>query len=422
MNVHFRAACAFLFLLTGTAYSFNADAAANPEVLIKDGKIFGEMRYRYEHVDQDGIANNANAHTIRTNLGFKTGVYKDFQGLIEGQIVKHLGNEDFNSLDNGKVAYPVVVDPDVTQINRAWIEYTGLPDTSLKIGRQAINLDNQRFVGTVNFRQNDQTFDAGTITNTSIDKLSLQYGYIANVNRIFDGSTPPDDLDSLSHIVHASYHYADWLKLAGYGYWLDFDNAAALSSKTFGARITGQHPIDENWSFLYEAEIATQQDHGDNAANYNQDYLHLAPAIKGHGLTLKLGYEELGGDGTNAFQTPLATGHKFNGWADKFLTTPVNGLEDRYIMASYKFQDTNQGTYNVLNGTTVTAFYHDFDGDKNGDYGSEIDLSLGKNFMLPDAGQPFKTLNVVIKYADYDADDGLYTDTEKLWVQFGIKF
>jgi hypothetical protein len=35
------------------------------------------------------------------------------------------------------------------------------------------------------------------------------------------------------------------------------------------------------------------------------------------------------------FTTPLATLHKFQGWADKFLTTPVNGLADLYVNAGY---------------------------------------------------------------------------------------
>ena len=34
-------------------------------------------------------------------------------------------------------------------------------------------------------------------------------------------------------------------------------------------------------------------------------------------------------------QTPLATLHAFNGWADMFLTTPANGLQDLYFRASY---------------------------------------------------------------------------------------
>ena len=36
-----------------------------------------------------------------------------------------------------------------------------------------------------------------------------------------------------------------------------------------------------------------------------------------------------------SFQTLLATLHKFQGWADKFLTTPPNGIRDLYGSAGY---------------------------------------------------------------------------------------
>ena len=123
-------------------------------------------------------------------------------------------------------------------------------------------------------------------------------------------------------------------------------------------------------------------------------------------------------DGTNSFQTPLATGHKFNGWADKFLTTPANGLEDAYAKVAYKFSNVNK----YIDGTKVAAIYHDFDGNETGDYGSEIDFVVKKSFDLPSAGQPFEKLNFVVKYADYDADDAAYTDTQKYWFQVGVNF
>ena len=391
------------------------------ESIVKDGRFFGEARYRYEYVDQNGpapITDNAKASTIRTNVGFETGTYKNFQALIEAQFVGNIGANDFNDTVNGETSYPVVADPDTTEINQAWLSYAGIPDTQIKAGRQGINIDNQRFIGTVGWRQNDQTFDSVMLTNSSIPGLDLAYTYVWNINRIFGGDHPLGDLDTETHALHAAYKIADWLTLTGYGYWLDIDLAPALSSKTFGVRLTGDVPLNDNWNFFYEAEAATQDDHGNNTASYNEKYYHLAPGIKGHGWTFQLGYEELGGDGTNAFQTPLATLHKFNGWADKFLSTPANGLEDAYGKIAYKIS----GLHEAVEGATLTAVYHDFDGDKSGDYGSELDLSIGKTFKLPDAGQPFKDVNVLLKYADYNAEDAPYTDTQKFWFQVGVKF
>lgn len=396
----------------GLAATDNTD----PEMIIKDGEFFGHMRYRNEKVDQDGVANDADAHTVRTNLGFKTGKYRDFQALIEGQLVTHL-NEEFNDTTNGNGTFPVVADPAGAELNQLWLSWDGLPQTTIKVGRQKINLDNQRFVGTVNWRQNDQTFDGVTVTNSSIDNLNLFYSYVGNVNRIFGEDAALGDLDSTVHLANASYKFADWLKLTGYGYWTEFDLLAARSSQTYGARATGKIPMGDKWSLGYEAEYATQEDYANNTADYNEDYYHIAPSITFGGLTLKGGIEVLEGNGTTAFQTPLATLHKFNGWADAFLNTPANGLEDTYIGATYKVPKT--GT--MLDGIKLKAVYHDFEGEEGGDFGDETDFLIGKTFTLPDAGQPFKKLNVAVKYADFNGENGL-ADREKFWLQFAVNF
>ena len=111
--------------------------------------------------------------------------------------------------------------------------------------------------------------------------------------------------------------------------------------------------------------------------------------------------------------------HKFNGSADAFLSTPNAGLEDVYVSGAYKVS----GTKSLFDDTTFTAVYHDFDSNDSstGDFGDELDLSVEKSFMLPDAGQPFKKLDVLLKYADYNGDSGV-ASREKFWLQVGVKF
>ncbi len=93
----------------------------------------------------------------------------------------------------------------------------------------------------------------------------------------------------------------------------------------------------------------------------------MEPGIKFSSLTAKIGYEVLSGDGTDAFQTPLATGHAFNGITDKFLTTPDDGLEDIYVKAAYSFAKVP-----LVEKISLAAAYHDFEADRGGaDYGSE---------------------------------------------------
>ncbi len=404
-----------LFILPSPGF-----AGEGAKSLLTEGKFFGELRYRHEFVDQDGpapIDRDAQANTVRANIGFETGKYKNLQALLEAQFVQSIGAEDFNDTVNRKGNFPVVADPDNQEINQAWLSWSGIEGAEFKLGRQGINLDNERFIGTVGWRQNDQTFDSVVFNYTGLEKAAFSYGYIGNVNRVFGDDHPLGDLDTDSNFVNASYQPADWLKLTGYGYWLEFDRLAARSSKTFGVRAAGKTPLTEGWTFAYEAEAAHQSDYANNAASYDEQYYHLSPSVSGHGWTFGAGYEILGGNGASAFQTPLATLHKFNGWADKFLDTPGAGLKDAYASASYKISGVNE----IVDGTAFTAVYHDFSGDERGDFGSEMDFSAGRSIDLP-AGAFLKKVNILAKYADYDAHDGPYTDTRKAWLQVGVNF
>lgn len=379
------------------------------KALIDDATPYIDLRHRFENVDQTGLAKEANASTLRTKLGYKTGKFYDFATTLEFENVVYLGNDNFNNTINGKTAYPIVADPDSTEVNHAYLTYTGIPDTTLQVGRQPHNLDNQRFIGTVGWRQNDQTYDSAAFTNTSLPDTTLFYSYVDNVNRIFSDDHPLGNLNMHTHIINVTYAGIPYGKLTGYGYLIDIDNAAAftLSSKTFGLRFAGDTEAQEGVKLLYTAEYARQGDYKDNPTSYNVNYYTLEGGIEYTGVTAKLGYEVLGSDnGTTSFQTPLATLHTFNGWADKFLTTPATGLEDLYASVSYKVDG--------VDGTQLTVVYHDFSAETGGaDYGSEWNASVGRNFL--------EHYSVLLKYANYNAES-FTTNTQKVWLQLGAKF
>jgi len=198
-------------------------------------------------------------------------------------------------------------------------------------------------------------------------------------------------------------------KVTAYAYLLDNNDVAGFSTNTFGIRFEGKTEVADKTKVLYEAEYANQTDAKDNAGDYSVNYFHVAGGVGFEGATLKVGYESLGSDndGTASFKTPLATLHKFNGWADKFLGTPAAGLEDFYISGAYKFGG-------AAKGLKAAAIYHKFTsqfGDT--DYGSELDLLLAYAIN--------KNYSVAVKYADYNADTWS-VDTQKLWVTLGVKF
>jgi hypothetical protein len=58
------------------------------------------------------------------------------------------------------------------------------------VGRQAINLDNQRWVGSVDWRQNDQTLDAVRAAVSPSRNTRLEYVHSWRVNRIVGPDSP----------------------------------------------------------------------------------------------------------------------------------------------------------------------------------------------------------------------------------------
>ncbi len=116
---------------------------------LKEGTPYINLRLRYEFVDQDGLAADAGAKTLRTVWGYKTAKRFNFSGVIEGENVTQLGGSNYNNTLNGKTDHPVVADIKNTEVNQGYGEYTGIPDTTIRGGRQTIIHDGHRFIGNV---------------------------------------------------------------------------------------------------------------------------------------------------------------------------------------------------------------------------------------------------------------------------------
>ena len=374
------------------------------------GRVWANIRYRFENVDQGGFAEDANANTIRTRLGYATGRFYGFSALAEFENVTRLGAEDFNDTVNGRTAFPVVADPESTDVNQASLAYAGIPDTRIAFGRQRIVLDNHRFIGDVGFRQNQQTYDGLTLVNSSIPETKLTYLYAFQVNRVFGEDSVAGDFNTSNHSIHLAYAGLPEAKLTGYAHLFDVDeDVPSFSTQTYGLRITGKPALGEGTTIPYAGEFAYQADYADNPASTGLYYYLIEPGIAYAGASLKLGFEVLEGDGVSAFQTPFATLHAFQGWADKFLVTPADGIEDLYVALSYTVKGVE-----ILEGLKLIAVYHDFDAEDSGTgYGTEIDLKAAYLFL--------DYFTVELKYANYEAD-AFSVDTEKFWASLTFKF
>lgn len=376
------------------------------------GKVSFSARVRYESVDQDNALKDADATTVRTTLGYKTGQFHGFSAFAEVEDISDLGGDYEEYPQTAVKTHSVVADPNNTEVNQAYLQYNGF-DSEFKFGRQEITYRDapfHRFVGNVLWRQNHQSFDAFSFTNSSLPNTKISYAYINKVNTIFGddltaGAIKDGQIDMDSHLVNLQYTGLPIGKLEGYGYFLDYDDAPATSSQTLGLRLSGAQAINADWKVVYTAEIAKQDDYKDGTMD-DQNYYLAELGGKYKGWLAKVSYEMQEGDGVDSFKTPLGTNHAFQGWADMFLNTPAQGLEDIYF--------TIAGT---ILGAKVVAVYHDFETDKDGlDAGDEWDLLVEKTFK--------EHYTVGVKYSDYNADDE-YTatvDTEKFWVYGQVKF
>ena len=413
-QIIFRAAASATLtmgLLAGTN-----QVVADPLIdALSQGKVSANIRLRYEGVDDDTRSKDADAVTIRTRLGYQTADFNGWKLFGEIEDVTAL-DESYNSTVNGKGTYPVVADPEDTEINQLFVSYGGFADTWIKAGRQRIILDGARFVGNVGWRQNEQTYDAFSVVNKSLADTVFTYAYVSEVHRIFSDESPRGNSEMDSHLLNVSYSGFDLGKLTAYAYLLGFDDTTAgaigpgAATKTIGVSFSGGTALSDTLKLLYAFEYADQSDYDDGASTNDADYNHLELGLKFPAVTVKVGREVLEGDGTYGFSTQLATLHKFNGWADKFLGTPAAGIEDTYVLATGK-----------VGGVKLLAKYHWFESDAGSfDYGEELNLLAVKKFG--------KNYTVGLKYADYDADSnaanvgGTAADIEKLWFWGELKF
>ena len=339
-----------------------------------------DIRARYEEVEQAGVPENADALTVRARLGFETRSFASTSLLAEGEAMVPVENN--YRPDNAAATYtryPVVADPENYVINRLSLTNTALPQTTITVGRQRIILDDQRFVGNSGWRQNEVTYDAARLVNKTLPNLTVDVTFLNKVHRLYGVDSPQGTYRGDSYLANVSYRFALG-KLTGFAYLLDFDPIAGLtgaldprrsSTSTYGARLTGEQPIG-SFKLGYIATFATQKPRGDNPLDFSNDYFLGELNATWKGLKIAAGDEIMRGNGTVGFATPLATLHLFEGWADKFLTTPPNGIKDPYGSVGWTSLHTAG-----LDSLSLTVVYRSFEAKHVSDnYGDEWDIAL----------------------------------------------
>ncbi len=425
---------AHLLCAAASSLLFSAQGAqAAPtlsEGLTTGSSIKVNVRTRYEDVSWDGLT-DADALTVRSRLSYQSGAWKGFAVTAEMDNVTAIDHEvDYATwpadplVVDGKKAAPIF-DPQGTDFNQAVVSYTTF-NNAIKYGRQRIILDNARFIGNVGWRQNEQTYDGLSFTNKSIRYTNIFVAHITNVNRIFGNQNLlQGDYKQDSNLINVSYTGFEAGKLTGYAYLIDNiaddylkklpgGNGNAISNDTYGVRWSST----SNPAFMYTLEYAKQSNGDKNPIKYDADYSLVEVSTTLGRFVPALGYEVLGSDnGKKGFATPFATLHAFNGWADRFLATPKEGIRDMYASL----------TATVM-GAQLVAAYHTYEADEKSttpgatlgkiiDYGSEWNLSASKKFGA---------VVYTAKYATFDngnwVQNGIVADSSKFWLQADWNF
>ncbi len=456
--------CAVAFTLGITAQWVQAEEEVLPEYTfldsIKTGKNLTSFRLRYEDVSQDGLQPGAQPNgsanptasasledaqglTLRSLIGWQTAPYKNFSFAAQAINVTKIV-DDYNDSTNGilingasnqagKIQYAKIVDPDFTDINQLYVDWTGIKNTRFRLGRQQVNLDNVRFVGDIGFRQLMQVFDGASVINKSIPNTEVYLAHFERVRQITTKTRSDGALD----IVNLKYLISPTESIVGYGYFSDFKDlglgnawlgkpTADQSNKVLGLRLDGVHPFNPNLRALYTAEYAKQTDYQDGDNNIDAHYYKIGGGVGIDGFSIRADQELLSSnDGKYAFQTPFGTNHLFQGWVDKFLATPRQGIQDSFVTATYKYGSFLFFTdYHMIKSDK--NFYTVGGGAKaNGDtYGTEWNVAatwnINKNWMTK------------LEYGQYSEDDhyaaaastanntkgnsGRIRDTDKLWL------
>jgi len=339
---------------------------------------------------------------MRSLIGWQTQPLNNFSITAQLINVARFNNDFYDGTPNtfglststpaNKANYPLVVDPDYTGINQLFVEWTGIPETKVRVGRQSVKLDNVRFIGNVEYRQIMQVFDGVAFENKSIKDVEFYAAHFEGLRRITGQYINNGNVD----IAHATWNYMPTESLTGYGYLQNmplngfnpYSTSTASfggttfsnnSSQTFGLRADGSHKVNADWKLLYTAEYAKQDAYQGGNSLIDAHYWRLGGGAGFGNWSARLDHELLSSNnGLYGFQTPLATGHLFQGLGDSFLTTPKQGIADTFITLNGKLLDVQ-----------LSAEYHWLDSDSDfsvsgggtsSHYGQELDLVAGYNY------------------------------------------
>lgn len=345
------------------------------------GRFNLDSRLRYEHFDLENGSPVRDGFSHRLRYGYTTPAAYGLRAMVEGETLYALGDSDD--------IHPADQAGSGTELNQVWVDYSNEEVGTLRLGRQVYTLDDHRFIGHVGWRQNIQSFDALTGSPAPLGDLSLKAFILDKVHTVTGAD---NELDAFG--FNGAYAFSPGLQLTAFVYNIKNRDAPVQSNLTYGARAAGSRKTS-SFSLDYAVSLARQEDSGNAPVSFESDYIagEATLDLNAPGITMGAGFEIL----EAGFRTPLATLHKFNGFADVFAGASgvgiPDGLRDYYLSAAFKVP---VGTGRMV---PVKIIHHWFEPESgSGKYGQELDLQVTYTI------NPY--LKVIGKAGFYDSSGG----------------
>jgi hypothetical protein len=380
---------------------------------IKGGKPYLAFRLRHENSHQENLK-TAKATTLRSKVGYISGIYSNTNLNLEAINVANFFGQHYNPnvTEINRPEYAVINDPKGTGITKFNLNFAGLETTQIILGRQYISLDNQRFVGTIDYRQFPQTFDAISINNNWFDNLNIFYAFVIQVNNNKSNSRTTDGRNKLkTHLFNLAWDGFDYGKLSGYAYFNKDKTIKSNSHLILGVRAASAENVVETYGISYALEFAQQQAKSGNPNHYTAYYTHGEIGKPIDPIEAKLGFERFTDKSNSAvksFITPLGSTRNFDGLSEAISSNTTNGrgLQDLYLKICGKISDFS---------LTFTYHHFRFDAGSRKKLGNEFDITASMALN--------EDVALSATYAKFNpSGNSSIANTRKIWVQLDTKF
>ncbi|MDO6853868.1 alginate export family protein [Cellulophaga lytica] len=384
----------FLFITQYISAQFTIDGEFRPRT---------EYRHGYGNIiSEDTDAGFGISTRARINFGYADQSYKVYVSL-----------QDVMTWGENRQLLPADANNSFA-VFEAWGELNLGEGFSTKIGRQTIDYDDQRILGSVGWAQQARNHDAALLKYKK-DKFLLDVGLAfnqdkANLSGFSSVGTAYSTTGFFSYkTMQYLYLKQKWDAFSGSFLLLnngfqEYEDDETTPDGTSSLLTLGTHLAYKKGKLGVSSNLFLQTGKRQGEVDVKGAYLaSLDFSLKASDkITLGAGLELISGNDADAGETgaffPLyGTNHKFNGFMDYFYVgNHANsvGLLDVHISANFKLNDTSSLMVKALN---FSAEQELASGDKS--LGTEVDLVFSKKF---------KGYGLAIGYSQMFVNDGMY--------------